>query len=32
MRVIDLTGQNFGRLVVVERARNDKSGSAQWKL
>lgn len=30
MRVIDLTGQRFGRLVVLERAENLK-GKAAWK-
>lgn len=28
---IDLTGQKFGRLTVLERAENAKNGSAQWK-
>lgn len=27
---IDLTGQRFGRLTVVERAENSKSGKARW--
>ena len=27
---IDLTGQRFGRLVVLERAENDKRGNAKW--
>ena len=27
---IDLIGQKFGRLVVVERVGNDKSGSLRW--
>lgn len=30
MRVIDLTGQRFGRLIVIERAEN-KKGKAAWK-
>ncbi len=29
-KVIDLTGQRFGRLVVIERAENDKRGRARW--
>jgi len=29
-RLIDLTGQRFGRLTVVSRAENDKRGSAKW--
>jgi hypothetical protein len=29
-KFIDLTGQRFGRLVVVERAENNKNGSARW--
>lgn len=29
-KAIDLTGQRFGRLVVVSRAGNDKSGNYQW--
>ena len=29
-RLIDLTGQRFGRLVVVEWAGSDKNGSAIW--
>lgn len=29
-KFIDLTGQRFGRLTVVERAGNDKSGHPQW--
>lgn len=27
---IDLVGQKFGRLTVVERAKNNKGGSARW--
>ncbi len=27
----DLTGQRFGKLTVIERAENDKSGKACWK-
>lgn len=30
MKVIDLTGQRFGRLVVVSRAENTKRGQARW--
>lgn len=30
MRLIDLTGKRFGRLVVIERAENDKQGQARW--
>ena len=30
MRVIDLTGQKFGRLTVLERAENNKWGQPQW--
>jgi len=29
-KLIDLTGQRFGRLVVIERAENDKRGKAMW--
>lgn len=29
-RLIDLTGQRFGRLVVLERAGSDKNKSALW--
>ncbi len=29
-KVIDLTGQRFGRLVVIERAENGKRGKARW--
>ena len=29
-RPIDLTGQKFGRLTVIERAENTKSGKARW--
>lgn len=31
MNLINLTGQRFGRLTVVERAENDKHGSPKWK-
>ena len=30
MKLIDLTGQRFGRLSVVERAENTKFGAARW--
>lgn len=30
-KLIDLTGQKFGRLTVVERADNTKQGQTQWK-
>lgn len=30
MAVIDLIGQRFGRLLVVGRASNDRTGNAQW--
>lgn len=30
MRFIDLTGQRFGKLTVVERAENTKEGKAKW--
>ena len=29
-RVIDMTGQKYGKLTVLERAENDKNGKAQW--
>lgn len=29
-RLIDLTGQRFGRLTVIERAENNKAGRARW--
>lgn len=29
-KLIDLTGQRFGRLVVIERAESDKRGCAKW--
>lgn len=29
-RAIDLTGREFGYLIVVERAENDRHGNAQW--
>ena len=29
-KVIDLTGQRFGRLTVIKRAENNKYGTAQW--
>lgn len=28
--IIDLTGQQFGRWTVIERAENDKCGSSRW--
>ncbi len=30
MKLIDLTGQKFGRLLVVSRSRNDETGRARW--
>lgn len=29
-RLIDLTGQRFGRLAVIERAENSRDGQAKW--
>ena len=29
-KVLNLTGQRFGRLVVIKRATNSKSGKARW--
>lgn len=29
-KVVDLTGQRFGRLVVLKRVNNDNCGKAQW--
>lgn len=29
-RFVDMTGQRFGKLVVIERAENNKSGAAMW--
>lgn len=29
-KVIDMTGQTWGQLTVLERAENDKHGKAQW--
>lgn len=29
-KVIDMTNQRFGKLLVLERAENDKFGKAQW--
>ncbi len=29
-KLIDLTGQRFGRLVVIERAKNGKNRGARW--
>lgn len=29
-RLIDLTGQRFGKLIVIKRVENDKSNSTQW--
>lgn len=31
MRPDDFTGEKFGRLTAVNRAENDKNGSARWK-
>lgn len=31
MKCIDLTGQKFGRLTVIERAGNTKHGAAKWR-
>lgn len=31
MRFIDLTGQRFGRLLVLDRATNDAQGRARWR-
>lgn len=30
-KLIDLTGQRFGRLTVIERTANSKSGQTRWK-
>jgi hypothetical protein len=30
MRLVDLIGQRFGRLVVIARSNNDKRGHARW--
>lgn len=30
MKFVDLTGQRFGRLTVVDRAENDKRNQAKW--
>jgi hypothetical protein len=30
-KLMDLTGQRFGRLVVIERSENDEIGRARWK-
>jgi hypothetical protein len=30
-KFIDLTGQQFGRLTVIERAENSNHGHAQWR-
>ena len=30
-KFIDLTGQKFGRLTVIERAKNTKHGAARWR-
>ena len=30
-RFIDLTGQRFGRLTVIERAENDRRGQVRWR-
>lgn len=29
-KLIDLTGQRFGRLTVIERAENSPNGAAKW--
>lgn len=29
-KVVDMTGQKFGKLTVIKRAENDKHGKAQW--
>ncbi len=29
-KVVDMTGQRYGKLIVLERAENDKHGKAQW--
>ncbi len=29
-KLIDLTGQKFGRLIVIKRVENDNSGHVQW--
>lgn len=29
--LIDMTGQRFGRLVVIDRAENDKKNHARWR-
>ena len=29
-KVIDMTGQTFGKLTVLNRVENDKYGKAQW--
>jgi hypothetical protein len=31
MRVVDITGQRFGRLSVIARSANTKSGKAKWE-
>lgn len=30
-RFIDLTGQKFGRLTVIEQVKNDRRGNARWR-
>ncbi|MFB0845749.1 AP2 domain-containing protein [Paenibacillus oleatilyticus] len=30
MKVVDLTGMTFGRLTVIERGKNSKTGQAYW--
>ena len=30
-KLVDITGQRFGRLVVIKRAVNNKRGDATWK-
>lgn len=31
MKPIELTGQRFGRLIVLDRAENDRFGKARWR-
>lgn len=31
MRLVDLTGQKFGRLTVIKREQNDKTNHTRWK-
>lgn len=30
MKFIDLTGQRFGRLIIIQRVENDKRGNSRW--